>query len=331
MTQSYDIVGCGAAVQTFHAPVLRDLTQAGAVSIRACVDRDGAAAKQTARLLGAATSGSSSPDFDGVDAVIIATPPESHADVARRYLEAGKHVFLEKPFVVRSSEAQELVQLAESNGARLFVNHIRRFFPSVTIARRFVTSGGLGKITHVEATEGMRWTWASSSDYPVKSPYGGVVYDVGSHVLDTVLFVLGLDDPNSGTRFSIQSASRRPNREPSHECAADLELESPRYGRLHVDLRLSRREPYACAVKIYGESGTIVIPNQLTDAPILYTRGAQFVLRERATEPQPYYFVACFLASHQEFLRAQTDPTSRSPLDARNFGVLTSMLETLAA
>jgi predicted dehydrogenase len=331
MHRTYDIIGCGAVIHEFHAPVLRHLSGVGSVSIRACIDSNAGTARRTAALLGASTSGT--PDEAGhlgpADAVIVATPPESHAKIARRYLAAGKHVFLEKPFVVRAAEADELVRLADSSGVKLLVNHFRRVFPSVQIARRFIASGRLGQVRRVEATEGGRWGWPTSSDYIVRSPYGGVLLDTGSHLLDMVLFLLGLGEGRSDASFTVKTVRKSPDHEPSHEYAAELQIVSSAQGQLDVALQLSRREPLASAIKIYADSAALIIPATLSETPILRTPAGDFVLGDPPTQARPTWIVPCFLATHLEFLRAQANPAAQSPLDARNFLLLTAILESL--
>ena len=67
-----------------------------------------------------------------VDAVVIATPAESHYDVASRSLSAGKDVYVEKPLTLRSEEAGKLTELAERQNRILMVGHLLKFHPAVT-------------------------------------------------------------------------------------------------------------------------------------------------------------------------------------------------------
>src|SRR5437016_1106501 len=61
---------------------------------------------------------------DSVDAVVVATPVPTHHDLARRALEAGKHVFVEKPPAMRGAEMEELCELAEERGRVLMPGHL---------------------------------------------------------------------------------------------------------------------------------------------------------------------------------------------------------------
>lgn len=90
-------------------------------------------------------------DDPGIDAVAIATPADGHFDMARRALEAGKHVFVEKPMTLRSADAEELVRLAERVGRRLMVGHLLEHHPAFDELRRMVRDGTLGDIIYIYA------------------------------------------------------------------------------------------------------------------------------------------------------------------------------------
>jgi predicted dehydrogenase len=86
------------------------------------------------------------------DAVHISTPPQSHFALARQCLEAGCHVYLEKPFTVTAPEADELIQLAEDRGRLLTAGHNYQFTPDMMRMRRLVRDGFLrGHPTHLES------------------------------------------------------------------------------------------------------------------------------------------------------------------------------------
>lgn len=88
-------------------------------------------------------------DRDDVDAVLIVTPPSRHHDMARRALEAGKHVWVEKPLALAAAEGRALVDLAARRGRVLFVDHTFLFDPMVSEMRRLIDGGELGDVYHV--------------------------------------------------------------------------------------------------------------------------------------------------------------------------------------
>lgn len=89
---------------------------------------------------------------DDVDAVVIATPVFLHYPLAKKALEAGKHVLVEKPLTASVAEAQELVQLAHSNQRILAVDHTFLFTGSVQKIKKMVDAGELGKMQYFDST-----------------------------------------------------------------------------------------------------------------------------------------------------------------------------------
>jgi predicted dehydrogenase len=90
-------------------------------------------------------------DYDAVlnsaiDGVVLATPVTTHYDLARKALEAGKHVFVEKPLTASVEQARRLVDQAERAGRHLMVGHTLEYSPPVMKVREIVRSGDLGRI-----------------------------------------------------------------------------------------------------------------------------------------------------------------------------------------
>ena len=84
-----------------------------------------------------------------IAAVILATPPATHFSLARQALEAGKHVWIEKPLALRADEGRELVGLSRAKGTVLFVDHTFLYDPAVRKIRELIAQGELGKVHHI--------------------------------------------------------------------------------------------------------------------------------------------------------------------------------------
>jgi predicted dehydrogenase len=84
-----------------------------------------------------------------LEAVVLATPVPTHSELARRSLEAGKHVMVEKPMTWRLEEARELRDLVHRTGRVLMVGHLLRFHPGVEMLRELIDSGELGEVRYV--------------------------------------------------------------------------------------------------------------------------------------------------------------------------------------
>ena len=88
---------------------------------------------------------------NSVDAVVIATPVNTHFQIAREALLCGKHVLIEKPITASSQEAAELIELAEKQNLVLMVGHTYEYSPAVEFLREIVSSGELGDIYSIDA------------------------------------------------------------------------------------------------------------------------------------------------------------------------------------
>ena len=84
-----------------------------------------------------------------IDAVVIATPAETHYELAMLALQAGKDVFVEKPMTLRADETEELIALSARLGRILMVGHLLEFHPAITRLQQLVDEGQLGRIEYI--------------------------------------------------------------------------------------------------------------------------------------------------------------------------------------
>lgn len=130
-----------------------------------------------------------------VDAVYIATPPDSHRAYTLTVAQAGKPVYVEKPMALNSVECQEMVAACRAAGTPLFVAYYRRALPRFLKAKELVTSGAIGELRFVE----VYLTQPLEIHPPDQFPWrlrpeiagGGLFVDLASHALDFLDFVLG--------------------------------------------------------------------------------------------------------------------------------------------
>lgn len=87
-----------------------------------------------------------------IDAVAIVTPVSWHYDLAKKVLENGKHVFVEKPFTATSAEAEELIELAERKNLQIMVDHTFLFTGAVRKIKQLVDEGALGPLYYYDST-----------------------------------------------------------------------------------------------------------------------------------------------------------------------------------
>src|SRR5258705_11091774 len=129
-----------------------------------------------------------------IDAVILTTPHSLHAAHATQAAQAGKHVFVEKPFDVSALAAKAAADACKKAGVVLAVGHNRRFAPAALAIRKMVAEGSLGQILHAEAQfsnpSALSYTpdrWRASR---TESPGGGIA-GMGVHMIDLLQWMLG--------------------------------------------------------------------------------------------------------------------------------------------
>ena len=118
---------------------------------------------------------------DTVEAVVIATPVPTHYELSRRALEAGKHVFVEKPPAMRGAEIEELVDLAEERGKVLMPGHLLLYHPGVRKLKEIVDSGELGDVLYVYGNRQNLGTFRTNEN---------ALWSLGVHDLSVLLYLL---------------------------------------------------------------------------------------------------------------------------------------------
>ena len=99
----------------------------------------------------ASTAGRLKDVLEYVDAVVVATPPAAHADVALQALHHGRHVLVEKPLATTVEHGQEMVDAAAANAVQLMVGHTFEYNAAVWKLKEIIDSGELGRILYIDA------------------------------------------------------------------------------------------------------------------------------------------------------------------------------------
>ena len=125
-----------------------------------------------------------------IELVVVNTPEPTHYEFARAALEAGKHVIVEKAFTVSSEEAEDLIQLADENNLVLTVYQNRRWDGDFMTTRKIVEEGMLGRLVEFESNYQRYRNYIKPDTWKEEDqPGGGILYGLGSHLIDQVLFL----------------------------------------------------------------------------------------------------------------------------------------------
>jgi len=184
------VVGAGY-VSSYHLRAVQSLPFADVVAI---ADPDQAKARQMARQFSVEKvySGLDEMLQEKLDVVHILTPPASHADLVIQALEAGAHVFVEKPMAETSEDCERMLEAARQTGRVLSVNHSARMDPVVLQALEIVSSGGIGdvlSVTFLRSSNYMPFAGGKLPPYYSKGSYP--FQDLGVHGLYAIEAFLG--------------------------------------------------------------------------------------------------------------------------------------------
>src|SRR3990170_5098223 len=119
-------------------------------------------------------------DLQDVDAVIVATPADTHGEIVLKALEAGKHVFVEKPLSTTVAEAETIARIAKQTNLKVMVGYQHRFVASHKIAKRYLRTGKIGVPFFGEV----------HSESLIVKPEEGILLDYGVHLIDLLCWYL---------------------------------------------------------------------------------------------------------------------------------------------
>jgi len=196
------IIGCGKMADN-HALQIQRIS--GAQIVGVC-DAEPLMAKQMAERFRVEKHFADARDMlDSVkpDVVHITTPPQSHFALGRMCLESGSHVYMEKPFTVYASEAEELIKLAELKGLKIIAGHNAQFTHAMVRMRQLVKSGYLGgKPIHMEShycydfsDTGFAKALLGDRDHWVRRLPGSLLQNIISHGVSKIAEFMSGDNP----------------------------------------------------------------------------------------------------------------------------------------
>ena len=187
----YGIIGLGGWARNVHVPNLNQIERAEITAV--CARSEENRAKALATCKGKPRAFADYREVlaaSDVDAVLISTPNNTHAAMAREALLAGKHVFCEKPMGLNVAECDEVIRAAEQTGRVFIAGHELRYAPVVREAQAMIARGEIGHLKMVR-TDLMRGRLGLGTWRLDAAAYGGVMMDVGIHYLDLLCFLLG--------------------------------------------------------------------------------------------------------------------------------------------
>jgi predicted dehydrogenase len=184
------LIGFGFAGRIFHSNVIQAVE---GLELAAIVQRTGSEAAAAFPHVRVLTSVEELLQDSSIQLVVVATPNATHLPIARQCLLAGRDVVIDKPFALSSAEAAELVRLARERGRLLSVYQNRRWDGDFLTVRKLLENEQLGRLvmfeSHYDRFRQLPRLHAWRED---GGPGGGVLFDLGAHVVDQALVLFGV-------------------------------------------------------------------------------------------------------------------------------------------
>jgi UDP-N-acetylglucosamine 3-dehydrogenase len=312
-------IGLGGIATRMHLPALKTLP---AVSIQAGAEINSYQAERTQQRFNIPRVYDSYQrmfDEEELEAVYVCLPNTFHAAAVRCALEHNVHVFCEKPMGVSAPEAVSLAQLAEARGRYLMPGYNMRYVLNYRRARDLIRGKRLGRILQIQATmakPGPYAGWDPKSDWYFNPENFGVLFDQGSHAIDLIRFISGVEIVD----IEIMSTISLPGLEVPDSIVATFRTDTDAVGTLNLTWG-------ACAnldmVTVHGTAGTVIaswnyfehlksigggvakMTTFAANSAAIVRRVSRSILRLRDTS-DPY------VAINQEFINAICHGTSPS-------------------
>jgi predicted dehydrogenase len=260
------VIGTGAFAATCHVPGLQSHPQAQVIAL---CGRDYGRTRSMANRLGVSEV---STDYEelcartDLDAITIASPNVFHAAQAQAALVAGKHVFCEKPLGMNVRQAANMLQVAVLSGMLHQVAFTYRYLYGIQELKRRLFKGDIGEPyyvrLHYESWDGVRPDAEVGFREKLDLAGGGILYDVGSHLLDLVRFVLGRIEGVTGCTIRIPR-HRKDSRTGLSAAVETDDIASAYFvcrNGLHGQLFASRATPYSgekAYMEVVGRDGAL--------------------------------------------------------------------------
>jgi myo-inositol 2-dehydrogenase / D-chiro-inositol 1-dehydrogenase len=253
MTVRFGLLGAGR-IGKVHAAAITSNPDAQLVAVADAVD---AAAKELANKYGCAIRTIDEIEkASDIDAIVICTPTDTHADLIERFARAGKAIFCEKPVDLSLARVKACLKVVEETGAKLMVGFNRRFDPHFAAVRKAIDDGRIGEVEMVQIVS--RDPGAPPVSYIKRS--GGIFRDMTIHDFDMARFLLG-EEPESVMAVGTTLVDPRIGALGDHDSVSVVLTTAS--GK-HCSISNSRRAVYGYdqRIEVHGSKGMVSAENQ---------------------------------------------------------------------
>ncbi|HSR17650.1 MAG TPA: Gfo/Idh/MocA family oxidoreductase [Ignavibacteriaceae bacterium] len=189
------LIGCGAVSQEYYTPALLELQKNSILKLKGIFDPDPLKIQKIKKKF---PDVKTSEKFEEAlnlksELAIISSPPCFHKQQSIMAMETGKAVLCEKPMAVSVADCEEMISCSLKTKKLLAIGLVRRFFPSAQTIRQLLLNNLLGEIKSFHFYEGglFKWPVQSPSFFSKEISGGGILIDIGIHLLDLLIWWWG--------------------------------------------------------------------------------------------------------------------------------------------
>ncbi len=191
---------------------------------------------------------------DKIDAVYIPLPPSLHFKWAKKALECGKHVLLEKPFTIRYQDTKELVRLAKEKHLAIFENYGFIYHKQMAAMKQALYDGELGELRHIRAA--FSFPYRGRNDFRYSAALGGgALWDCGGYTVKAAeAFMEG----------ELRVLAKKLNYLPDHDVDMYGSVTLEDANGCNAQLFFGMDNAYICNLELWGSKGMISTPRAFT-------------------------------------------------------------------
>lgn len=290
------VIGAGCMGKT-HAASCSALP---GVELTAVADLRPEAAKALAEQYGAKAAASADEVFadDSIELIIVATSTESHKDLVVRALEAGKHVFCEKPIARRLDEGRTMLEAARRARGKAMVGHVLRFLPEYAAIEQVLAGGAIGTPAVVRTERNLYAPPTADNWFMDFERSGGVIYDLAIHDIDFCMACFG-PVKRVYAKGLVHAAGRADNGD-----YALLTLRLEQGAIVHIEVSWLYAAPFYMLFEASGNKGILEYDSRTMRPLVFCPAGAQAKERIGAELPESPFAESGYTKELQLFVEA---------------------------
>jgi len=248
----WGISGCGKFTETQFLPNLLKINKNKVTSV---FSHDLTRAKFIANKFAIQKAYNNFEDFLSSDftALYIGSKNSDHYEQVLAAAKAGKHILCDKPLALTSEQALIMWETCQKNNVLFAVNYVNRFHPLVQKAKELIDNNIIGKIVHISASYNTEYTPDGNFRFHKELSGGGVIRDVGTHMIDLLLYLGGNINSIKGYMDNIVFKS-----DVEDYASAIVKFEKGGYGHFNVSFNTPKAFN---RIEILGYKGSIAIDN----------------------------------------------------------------------